>query len=123
MFNYHSSFPDDHMIQTEWWSERIKDGDMRGTRDHYIVLRHQKHDACDYVVHEGYYWSNDGTIEDGYVAGIYYNNYWDALQGFIDRARKNGFERAFDSHLGDVVKALQLAQGELAFLKTQTQEK
>ncbi len=118
MFN--NTYPLDHIIQTEWWSERITDGDMRGTRDYYIVLRHQKHDACDYVVHEGYYWSNDGTIEDGYVAGIYYNNYWDALEGFAKRAKLNGFTRAGSPHLPDLERDLDVAQGELHYQQEKT---
>lgn len=120
MPKYQSSYPDDHIIQTEWWSERITDGNMRGTRDHYIVMRQNDNgSAMRYVVHTGF----KDSPERGYCQGDYYHTYWDALQGFIDRSRSNGFERAYDPHLTDVMRALRLAQGELDSSNTQTQEK
>ena len=112
MSNYHSSFPHDHILQTEWWSERITDGNMRGTRDHYTVLRKL---STKFVVHTGF----KDSPERGYCSGDYYDNYWDALEGFAKRSRNHGFMRAFDPHLIDTQRNLDVARGELHYLNTE----
>ncbi len=114
MFN--NTYPLDHIIQTEWWSERITDGDMRGTRDHYIVLRHKPNDYMQYVVHTGY----KNSPEHGYCSGDYYVNFMDALEGFAKRAKLNGFTRAGSPHLPDLERDLDVAQGELHYQQDKT---
>jgi len=109
MFN--NTYPLDHIIQTEWWSERVTDPELHWTRDHYIVLRHRPNDHMKYVVHTGY----TDSPEYGYCSGDYYLTFMDALEGFVKRAKRKGFTRAFSPHLADLQRDLDATRGELFY--------
>ncbi len=87
----HHVYPDDNKFVTGWYSDRCEDGDLRGTRDHYIVLRLQWDGT--WVVHTGY----EDSAERGYCNGEYYGESFDeAYAGFKKRAERYGFTQTYN---------------------------
>ncbi len=84
-------YPSDNKFVTEWYSDRCEDGDLQGTRDHYIVLRLQGDGR--WVVHIGY----ENSADHGYSNGEYYGESFDeAYAGFKKRAERYGFTHMYN---------------------------
>ena len=82
------TYPKDNIFVTEWYSDRFEDGDLRGTRDHYITLRLQSNG--DWVVHTGY----EDSADYGYCNGNYYGESFDEAYAHVkERAERCGFKQ------------------------------
>ena len=96
-------YPSDNKFVTEWYSDRCENGDLRGTRDHYITLRLQGDGS--WVVHTGY----ENSEDYGYCNGDYYGTSFDeAYEGFKRRATSHGFTMIFTPEQLEIEKDKQL---------------